>query len=314
VTVSGVIYAQYAYALRRATNGAHANNFDVTRGYLNVIGRFASGVGSRITADVYRNADGSLDYRLKYGYVSYRPDGSALTFKLGMYETPFVGYNETLWDYRMQGSDPTDRAGYLSSSDFGAGVEGSWNDDAVTMSAGVYNGEFYSRAPGDQHKDLEGRLSVRLLESDEPGRYGGLRLTGFGLIGEPTRGGVRARALGQLSYRSQQVIFAVTGMTTRDRVDSTAAAPTTTGSLLSIMGVYRLPQSPFALIGRFDAHDPDTGVADNGIRRFIAGVSYQLSPELRLLVDLDHTWYQGAVPAAIDATRSLALFQIGLVF
>ena len=314
LTVSGVIYAEYAYALRSADGAGHANNFDVTRAYLNFIGRFPEGVGSRITGDVYRNADGSLGYRLKYGFVTYQPKGSALTFRLGQMDTPFVSYNEGLWDYRMQGSDPTDRAGYLKSSDFGAGIDGSWGDDKVTLSSGVFNGEFYNKTPGDQHKDVAARLSVRLLESDQAGRYGGLRLTGFALVGEPNGGGVRSRVLGGVTYRSKQVILGGHFGVMRDRVDSTLTAPTTKGTLLSLMGVYRVPSSKVAFIGRYDNNDPDTGTPNDRIETIIAGVSYQLSPNLRLLADVDHVMYQAPISPAVDADRSQALFQIQLAF
>jgi hypothetical protein len=311
LTVSGVIYTQYAYALRRAAGAGHENNFDVTRAYLNFIGRFGEGVGSRLTGDIYRTGDGSLAYRLKYGYVSYRPGRGALTFKFGQFETPFVAYNENLWDYRMQGPDPTDRAGYLSSSDFGVGVEGTWNDDGVILSSGVFNGEFYSRRPGDQHKDVAARLSVRLVRSDERGSYGGLRLTGFALLGEPNGGGRRHRLLGQVSYRSRALLLAGTAMATRDRVDP---EPTARGSLLSLMGVYRIPGIRAAIIGRFDTHDPNAEAPADALNRLIAGASYQVSPNLRVLVDLDQTWYEGRVSPAVDAARSQALFQLQLVF
>jgi len=314
VTLSGVLSTQYSYALRSADGAGHANNFDVKRAYVNVNGRFSDGVSSRITGDIFRNSDGSLAYRLKYAYVQYRPEGSALTYKFGEFQTPFIGYDEDLWGYRMQGTVAADRSGYLSSSDFGIGAQGSWNDDAVTMHAGIYNGEFYSKAPGDQHKDVAGRLSVRLAKSNQGGVTGGLRLTGFALFGEPNGGGRRSRVLGQLSFRSKAVTLAAMAMATRDRVDSTATAPTTDGRLVSVVGVYNVPQSRFALIGRFDYHDPNKDVADNALSRVIGGVSYRVSPNLRVLADLDHTIYQGTVSSSVDAARSQALFQLELAF
>jgi hypothetical protein len=117
--------------------------------------------------------------------------------------------------------------------------------------------------------------------------------------------------LGQVSYRSQTVILAGTLLSATDRVDP---GPTARGSLLSLMGVYRIPASRLAVIGRYDAHDPDTGSDDDALDRIIAGVSYQLNPNLRLLLDVDHTWYQGQVAPATDATRSQALFQVQVVF
>src|ERR1044071_378950 len=115
VTVGGVAYAQYLYQLKDTAN--HVNNFDVTRAYLNVIGRFAHGVYTRVTGDVYRNTDGSLAYRLKYAYAAWTPEKSALTFKLGQIHTPWLEWEESLWDYRMQGPMALDLDGYLSSSD-----------------------------------------------------------------------------------------------------------------------------------------------------------------------------------------------------
>jgi len=73
VTVSGVSYLQYLYQLKDTAN--HNNNFDVTRAYINVLGRFSGGVSTRITADIQRvgGGDNSLRYRLKYAFVAYTP-------------------------------------------------------------------------------------------------------------------------------------------------------------------------------------------------------------------------------------------------
>src|SRR5689334_1865262 len=165
VTVSGVSYAQYGYLLKDTAN--HVNNFDITRAYVNLIGRFAGGVGARVTLDVNRPAgDNSLRYRLKYAYATYTPVNSALTFKLGMIHTPWLDWEEALWDYRMQGQMALERGGYMSSSDFGLGVDGNWKKDLVNAQFGIYNGENYNKAPGDQRKDAMGRVSARLLATD----------------------------------------------------------------------------------------------------------------------------------------------------
>src|SRR5262245_21361948 len=84
LTVGGVGYAQYVYQMKDTLN--HVNNFDVTRAYITLTGRFAE-VGTRVTADIYRVADGSLAYRLKYAHVTYTPKGSPFTFKLGQIQT-----------------------------------------------------------------------------------------------------------------------------------------------------------------------------------------------------------------------------------
>jgi len=51
VTVGGLVYTQYVYQLKDTVN--HLNSFDVKRAYITVIGRFAGGVYTRVTADIY---------------------------------------------------------------------------------------------------------------------------------------------------------------------------------------------------------------------------------------------------------------------
>src|SRR5256886_17643233 len=82
----------------------------------------------------YRNpSDSSLSYRLKYAFATYTPQGSPLTFKVGQIHTPWLDWEEALWDYRVQGTMAMDRAGYLSAADLGVGVDGKWGPDKVNF-------------------------------------------------------------------------------------------------------------------------------------------------------------------------------------
>lgn len=319
VTVSGVAYTQFVYQLKDTAN--HLNGFDVTRSYINVLGRFAGGVNTRVTADIYRQAgDGSLRYRLKYAYFAYTPQHSSLTYKLGQIHTPWLDWEEALWDYRMQGQMALERGdqiaprSYLSSSDFGFGVDGQWGPDRINMQIGIFNGENYNGGSGDQRKDLMGRVSVRVSDTDDSSRVGGLRITAYGQYGKPTSGGTRNRALGMVSYRSKQLTLAAEFAVTKDSVPTPLVAGTT-GRVISAFGVYHLPNSKVALLGRVDAIDPNTNTANNRQTRIIAGASYQLSPNLRLLADFDQVSYEGGAPtAALEALRSQALFQAQFTF
>jgi hypothetical protein len=318
VTVGGVVYAQYLYQLKDTAN--HVNNFDITRSYINVIGKFPSGLATRVTADIYRNADNSLAYRLKYAYAAFTPNGSPLTFKLGEIHTPWLDWEEALWDYRMQGQMAMERGGYLSSSDFGAGVDGNWKKDLVNMQVGIYNGENYNKGTGDQRKDAMGRVSARLMPTEDGSRVGGLRLTGYGQVGKPTGGGIRDRWIGMLSYKSKMLTLAGEYARTKDRQDAPPAPATPTaeieGEVMSFFGVVKIPNSRAAIIGRVDLTDPDRNVDNNRQTRFIGGVSYQLTPALRLLADVDNVGFQGDTPLApaVYATKTQGLFQAQFVF
>lgn len=316
LSVGGVAYAQYSYLLSDTAN--HVNNFDVTRAYVNFLGRFEA-VGTRVTGDIYRVADGSLVYRLKYAFVTYTPKGSPLTYKLGQMQTAWIDWEETLWDYRMQGPVALDRGdqiaplGYLSSSDFGAGIDGKWNGDRVNGQIAVVNGENYNRAPGDRRKDVMARLSVRVRDTDDSSRVGGLRLSAFGQVGRPSGGGTRQRLLGMASYRSRRFTLAAEAAQTRD--GAVAPAVTRTGRVFSVFGVYRFPASRAAVIARVDVIDPNTSTANNRQTRMIGGVSYQVSPNLRILADVDHLSYEGGAPTAgLQAVRSQALLQVQFTF
>ncbi len=318
ITVSGVGYAQYGYLLKDTAN--HNNSFDVTRAYINLIGKFAGGVGIRVTADINRppgvTTDNSLRYRLKYAYATYTPTGSALTFKLGQIHTPWLDWEEALWDYRMQGSMAIERGGYLTSSDFGFGVDGKWGPDKVNMQVTVVNGEGYSGGTGDQRKDIEGRLSVRLLDTSDSSRVGGLRITGYAHYGKPTGGGKRQRYIGMVSYRSKQVTLAGEYAITKD---SSGTGALLDGQVASGYGVFHFPNSKAAVIARVDYTKPNkNGVstaAGFSNTRYIAGVSYQLSPNLRLLGDLDWLSYKNGSPTpAAEAARATGFFQIQFTF
>jgi hypothetical protein len=192
-----------------------------------------------------------------------------------------------------------------------------WKFDLVNMEVGVYNGENYNRAPGDQRKDLMGRVSVRVLGTDQGGRDGGLRLTGYGQYGKPTGGGSRQRYIGALSYRSKMLTLAGEYTATKD---SSTTAPTAEakGRVISGFGVLRIPPTyKFQIIARVDVTDPNTLSTSTSDRqtRYIGGLAFQPSGNLRVLADLDHLVYQGGSPTpAAEAARSQALFQIQLTF
>jgi hypothetical protein len=303
VTVGGLVYTQYVYQLKDSVT--HFNNFDITRAYVNILGRFAGGVTTRITPDIQRvgAGDNSLRLRLKYAFATYTPQGSALTFKAGLIHTPWLDWEEALWDYRVQGTMATDRAGYLSASDYGVGVDGKWMADKVNFQFTVVNGTFYSGTSAGSGKDAQARASVRVLDTNDSSRVGGLRITGYAGYGRALAGD-RNRFIGMISYRSKEITLAGEAAVTQDGVLSA-----TNGHVYSAFGVYKFPQTKAAVIARVDVLHRQAGAVDKQTR-FIGGVSYQLSPNWRLLADWDYADYQTDIlNAANFATRSQALFQ-----
>jgi hypothetical protein len=332
ITAGVLVYSQYGIQFHTdSVTNRHLNAFDITRGYINVVGKFTDGVGIRVTPDIYRVTDGSLAFRLKYAYATWTPEKSPLTAKFGLIHTPWLDWEEALWDYRMQGSMALERfrsvagTGYLSSADFGAGIDGKFGYDKVNFQIGAYDGEFYSKPEGDSYKDLEARVSVRVLETDDFSRVGGLRVTGYAGIGTPTGGGRRNRYIGMVSYKSKMFTLAGEYGRARDRLDNEppvtgtpappAPVPQVDSDVLSFFGVLNVPHSKVGIIGRYDLQKPDTELDDNKQERLIAGVSYQLSPQVRVLADLDNFWTEsGIYTNAVNSTRTTGFIHMQFNF
>ena len=327
VTVSGVGYAQFGYALNGDSalagtlQGSHQNNFDVTRAYVNVQTKSAN-IATRITTDVDGRsaAAGQLSLRLKYAFVAWTPDSSHLTYKLGLIHTPWVDFEENLWDYRMQGTVAVDRNKIMTSSDFGAGIDGSWHFDDVNAQVGYYNGEGYSNALGDPGKDFEARVSVRLAKTDLGTKSSGLRLSGYAQIGKINGGGDRQRFIGMLSYKSKSLTLAAQIAMGQDSVNSVLTQQKS--QVMSVYGVFTPPNSKVSLLARLDTWDPNidsTSTATNATgfnkqTRVIAGISYNVAPNFRILADVDLNSLDGTVSNAFDKTAKMFFIHTQFTF
>ena len=113
----------------------------------------------RVTPDIVRETgvgssiNGSLTYRLKYGYAQFNMDdwlwrGTYVRF--GMIQTPYVDFEETVYRYRFQGTIFVDREGYNSSSDYGV--------------------SFRTAFPNNYGEVVAGYLQRRLLHARRPER------------------------------------------------------------------------------------------------------------------------------------------------
>ncbi len=271
VTVGALVYGQYLYELKDSLGAGHQNQFSIQRAYVNVVARLANGVYARVTSDIAPSGTGNQTLRLKYAYAAWTPTGSDLTAKFGLLHTPWLDWEEALWDYRMQGTMALDRNKYMTAADFGAGLDSKWNNDQVNGHAGL-------------------------------GKY--------------TAGGDRNRFVGMLSYRSKQFTLAGEFASVKDTVSPAPLGSGTnpTGRVISGFGVYHVPNSQVAVIARVDVLDPNTSVSGDRQTRVIGGISYQMSPNLRVLVDVDNLSYEVTPTPLQDATRSQGLFQMQFTF
>jgi hypothetical protein len=305
VRVGGVVHSQYEHLL--SDDADHAHRFDVTRAYVTLLGSFPAGIGTRVTADIRREEDGSLGYRLKYAYLQWRPEGSPVGVRFGQLNTPWIDWEEGLWGYRMQGRVMLDREGYLTSSDIGASVDAGWRDELLNGSLAVVNGEGYASRPDGRSLDVAARASLRLLATGDASARGGLRLSGYGHLGRDADGLARDRWIGMLSYRSRLATVAGEYAWLR--------SAGLRGRALGTFGTLAIPGTGLGLMARLDRVDPDRAGDDDALTRVIGGVSYALSPSVRLLADVETTRYDGGAPTPeLHRARDRLLFQTEVVF
>src|SRR5207245_11390208 len=100
------------YQFKRCVGPAEPNPFSIQRAYIQVVGKYAGGLQTRVTGDLQPAVSGNQMLRLKYAFAAWTPAGSDLTYKLGLLHTPWLDWEEALWDYRMQGTMALDRNGY----------------------------------------------------------------------------------------------------------------------------------------------------------------------------------------------------------
>ena len=274
--LEGVLLAQY---MSSPASGASA--FDVTRVYLTYVAELASNVKMRYTSDVTRDTSGRLDLFAKYAWLEVNKAVLGGRLRFGLIETPWIGFEDGIWGYRVQGSNFADRLGVISSADFGVSLDGKFPGDLIEYFGAVVNGDGYKKAESDKSKRVELRLTGRPLKN--------VSLSGFiskdYWSDDPSK--PRDRTILQAAYKDGNYTLAGDYLMA---TGSTAAGKDGTG--YSIFGTAKLGAvfnrlDGYTFIGRLDQWDPNTASASDATTRYIAGVSYELIKGTLVLLDVD---------------------------
>jgi hypothetical protein len=315
IKVGATIFADYTYQVEPEIidadgNVVNLNGFNVSRTYINVTGNISHLLAFRITPDIVRESgvgssvNGSLTFRLKYGYAQlnlddWMPKGSWV--RLGIQQTPWVDFEEGVYRYRFQGTIFADREGYLSSSDAGASFHTAFPRNYGDVQVGIYNGETYSRAEANDQKAIQIRGTVRPLPGAPTLR--GLRLTVFYDADSYVRDGDRKRFIAAATFEHKYVNAAVQYLDTEDRPSITRLALEGTG-----YSVWVTPKFThgFEALVRYDDLQPDEDV-DAHRRRTIAGLAYWLphqgSVSSAVLLDYEQVTNRRFLPAVPEQKR-----------
>jgi hypothetical protein len=310
VRVGGVLFLDYTNTQEPQLTDADGNTisqsaFNVGRAYINVTGQVHHLLQFRVTPDIAREAgigsslNGSLTYRLKYGYAQFNMDdwlwrGTYVRF--GMIQTPYVDFEETVYRYRFQGTIFADREGFNSSSDFGVSFRTAFPDDYGEVAAGYYNGESYTRVDPNDQKALRIRGTVRPFPG--AGLAHGLRLTAYVDRDHTARDADRDRFIASALYEHKYVNGYVSYLTATDQASARAAPVDADG-----VSLWVTPKTTFGLEGlfRYDRLNP-TGANDSHKDRVIAGIAYwpklaATTVSTAIMLDVEQVTYTDVAPA-----------------
>ena len=268
-----VSYLQYAAELE---NRDGYNAFDVTRAYLNVNAQVAPNVRFRFTPDIRRVTDGSLagtmTVRVKYAFAQFDNVTPRGWIRLGMHQTPWLDFEESINRYRVQGTMFSEREGLIpGSADFGVGYMTPLPKGYGEIQAGVYNGEGYAQAEANKYKSVQGRVTVRPLPKAK--MLSGLRVSGFYNAGWYAADRPRRLGIVMGSFEHPRVVATVQHLeATENPVAGSTANTERSGN--SIFVEVRQGTRGWAGLARADWYDPNTGIGENSQRRVIGGGGY----------------------------------------
>ena len=301
VKVGGVLFADYTYTASIAPpvrdadgNEIHPNSFNVSRAYINIVGNLNRNFSFRITPEVARETSnasslsGSQTFRLKFAWLQFNLDqwltkGSWI--RVGLNQTPWIDYAETIYRYRFQGTLFVDREGFLFPSDNGITFHYNFPRDFGDVQAGVYNGEGWAHSDPNNEKALQLRVSLRPAPASEALR--GLRVSGFYDADHYASGLPRNRAIGELTYEHPRVTVGIDVLSTVDRPSFSVAETKTHGS--SLWATPKFGHGWEALLRRDTLHIDTAGTRTRDIEGIAYWLPVQSGVSSAVLLDRDAT-------------------------
>lgn len=297
VRIGMLSYLQYDAEL---DNRDGFNAFDVTRAYININGQLSRNIRFRFTPDIRRITDsslaGSLTLRVKYGFVQFDnllAAGSWL--RLGLHQTPWLDFEESINRYRVQGTMFAERDGVIpGSGDFGVGYRLPFPNGFGELQGGVYNGEGFTQTDINKYKSVQARLTIRPLP--KRGLADGFRVTGFVNAGWYAEDLPRHLAIVMGSYEHRYLVTTLEYVKATERPTASLAEDIDRSGTSAFVEIRQGPTG-WAAIARGDFFDPDETISDNSRQRVIAGIAYWLDlarVRVGLLVNNEQVHYDAA--------------------
>lgn len=328
--LSGKVWGQWSYDLSRANPDAPepngANRFEVTRTYINFKAKLTESISLRITPDLVASSgsggkiDGSLLLRLKYAYVTFDDALPGVSVRGLMQPTPYIGFSDDIWGYRVLGPNLLEHFTGVRSSDLGLSVFGRPLEvlEYVVLAS---NGEGYSQQERSEvnaarYKDLSARLTLSPFAQGS-GLVRRLRLSVFGQYGITEnftpldRHLERIRGMGLLTWQGPGITLGAGGGVAIDDAVVELEVERSQRFLWTSWGWVELPLNLRA-IGRLDLDVPDEEAERR--TRIIAGLAYLFTDDVQFIVNWQRNGYQAPEIASLSAPGDSLFLRVAAEF
>lgn len=299
-----------AYQDRRIRN-ERTNLFTLKRGQLGLTKKFNKHISARITQEtsIDQEGDGAGDaeFIMKYAFIQYNFNNFIFFtnsfIEFGVVHRPWVEYEQSINNYRVQGKMFLERESFLASADYGITVfsllGGEINDEYRknvndkfpgkygSVSFGIYNGGGYDAFKFNKHMFIEGKLSLRLFPELIPG----FQVSGIGGYGK----GNTAKAPGLsiaavfVSYENKFITFTsqyYSGEGNKNGTDIDSTGNSIKQHGFSLFGEYKIPEINLSLFARYDKLDANN-LTNLYSKTYIAGIAYHFLGDNKILIDFE---------------------------
>lgn len=307
VQITGQLFLALENVSNDKINAAH---FVVNRAYLNFRKNVTESISIRVTPDVTVDQDGDgegdVELRLKYAYIKLElpeiPVFGAPDIEFGLAPRSMLNFEQTINRYRVRGPMFLERAGALSTADFGVGVNAliggkmdkQYRDEVNSkyagrygsISVGIYNGGGYHALENNINKSLEGRLSIRPVPDIVPG----LQFTYSGVSGKGNTALSPDFSMhtGMASFEAR--MLRVTGQYYTGTGNMKGNAYNTDGTVADYTGMaafadLKIPAIPVYIFGEYDQLTRMATDGDIRANTMIAGLSWYWHGQSKLVFD-----------------------------
>ncbi|OGW04626.1 MAG: hypothetical protein A2Z59_10210 [Nitrospinae bacterium RIFCSPLOWO2_02_39_17] len=332
ISIGGLAYLDYS----AGTTGhveTNYNKFSITRGYINIKKDITPWFKARVTSDITQITNtsnsqrGDIELRLKYYYIDIltSDDFGMLSdndLRIGVSQTPWLDFQQSINIYRMQGSMFQERFKNFNSADMGIGLLGNFGGKLSkelqenvgyhtpysgrygSYHIGIYNGGGYYAAEDNQNKVVEGRITLRPL----PDLIPGLQLSYLGVSGKGNKSTDPewTNNSGLLSCQNRYIVL--TGEYTQAKGQQDGSDEKKKRGY-SVFGNLKIPlYDRVAIMGRYDVWDPDTDSSNDTQNLLITGLSYKVHDNNYLLIVYEQLHYENA--GYKDDKKGQVVFQV----